>query len=229
MLKTLFIAALLMSSSLTIAQDMNENFDQSLVISHVEVTEVETTDKTAVTLPVVGGISEVAMIIDGLLAIGKKIWPIIDANRPVINTSGLVPAISVIPQFDANARNVELNQMANWSIPKVATYRISYKNIYGMELLGFSYTILFQYNGTHKENGKYITGLTVSASEVSAAWSMNFDASSELVNVANVGTSIDPVASAVIKVSYKVRGLLNEMRNSQLFYVDGRGQMKLLQ
>lgn len=229
MFKTLFITALLMSSSLTIAQDMEENFDQSLVISYVEVTEVSTTDKAAVTLPGLGGISEVAMIIDGLLAIGKKIWPIIDANRPVINTTGLIPAISVIPQFDTNARNVELQQMADWSIPRVATYRISYKNVYGMELVGFSYTIIFQYNGTHNGNGKYITGLTVSASEVSAAWSMNFDATSELVNVANVGTSMDPVASAVVRVSYKVRGLLNEMRNSQMFYVDGRGQMKLLQ
>lgn len=230
MFKTLFITALLMSSSLTFAEDLKEQFDPALMLSHVEVTPISTSDKTAVTLPGIGGnISEIAMIVDGLLAIGKKIWPIIDANRPVINTTGLVPAISVIPQFDKDARNVELHQMAGWSMPKVASYRISYKNLYGGELLGFTYTIFFQHNGSHNGNGKYLTSLKVQASEVSAAWSINFDAVSELINVANVGSSMDPVASAIIQVSYKVRGLFNEMRNAQSFYVDGNGQIKLLQ
>jgi len=96
-------------------------------------------------------------------------------------------------------------------------------------MVGFTYTVYFQHSGSLKGNGKYIAGLAVQASEVSAAWSTTFDATSELVQVANVGTSMDPVASATIRISYKVRGLLNEMRNAQTFYVDGRGQIKSIQ
>jgi hypothetical protein len=238
MFKSLLISAMLMTVSLAHA---NETLDPSLVIDHVEVVQlkkpvairkVSLNEKTTVTLPSApggGGLGEVAMILDGLLAIGKKVWPIIDANRPVINTTGLAAAISVLPQFDQNAKNVELHQMANWSVPRAVSYRVSYKNLYGMEMVGFTYTVYFQYNGSLKGNGKYIAGLAVQASEVAAAWSTNFDATSELVQIANVGTSMDPVASATIRISYKVRGLLNEMRNAQTFYVDGRGQIKLLQ
>jgi len=227
MFKSLLISALLMTMSLAHA---NDSIDPALVINHLEVTEIQN-EKAAVTLPSApgNGLGEIAMIIDGLLAIGKKVWPIIDANRPVINTTGLAPALSVLPQFDSNARNVELHQMAGWSIPKAVSYRVSYKNVYGGELVGFTYTVYFQHNGSLNGKGKYIAGLAVQASEVAAAWSMNFDAVSELITVANVGTSMDPIASATIRISYKVRGLFNEMRNAQTFFVDGQGQIKLIQ
>ena len=234
MLKSLMIAVTLLTSTLAHANDnVTREFDPAYMISHVEVTPLETAEKgNTVTLPSAPGagigLGEVAMIIDGLLAIGKKVWPIIDANRPVITTTGLAPALSVLPQFDVNARNVELHQMAGWSHPKAASYRVSYKNIYGGELVGFTYTVYFQFNGSHNGVGKYLTSVTVQASQVSAAWSMNFDAQSELVSVANVGTSMEPVASAIIRISYKVRSLFNEMRDAQSFYVDGLGNLKLL-
>ena len=227
MLKSLLIAALMLTSSHTFA-NAEVAYDPALVIDHMEVTPLAN-EKNAVTLPAIGtGLGEIAMVLDGLLAIGKKVWPIIDANRPVINTTGLAPALSVLPQFDANARNVELYQMAGWSMPKAASYRVSYKNVYGGELVGFTYTVYFQHNGSLNNVGKYLTSVTVQASQVSAALTMNFDAQSELVNVANVGSNVEPVASAIIRISYKVRGLFNEMRDAQSFYVDGLGNLKLL-
>lgn len=227
MLKSLFIASLLFSSTMCFAN----NYDQSLVIDHVEVTRVDTVlTKSAVTLPSAptNPIDEIAMIIDGLLAIGKKIWPIIEAGKPVINTTGLVPAISVLPNFEPPATRVEMYEMANWSMPKAVSYKISYKNYYGGEVVGFVYTVYFQHSGTYQDKGKYIAGLKVQASQVYAAWGFNFDASSELVNIANVGTKDDPVASAIIQISYKARGLINEMRNAQSFYVDGKGNVQPL-
>jgi hypothetical protein len=228
MLKSLFIASLLLTSSISFA---NQDYDPNLFIDSVEVYEVETPKALAQNLVEIRSdksLEEIALIIDGLLAIGKKVWPVIDANRPVINTSTLAPSISIIPEVEPGAAKAELAKMANWSAPKSVSYRVVYRNVFKMEVVSFTYTIMFQYNGSYKGKGKYITSLKTQASEVSAAWGFNFDAASELVNIANVGSDEAPVASGILQVSYKVRGLLNEMRNAQSFYVDGKGDIQLI-
>jgi hypothetical protein len=230
MLKSFLVAASLLASSVSFA---NQSIDTDLYkIDSVEVYEVET--PSMVVKPSVSSVSsdksleEIALILDGLIAIGKKVWPIIDANRPVITTTGLNPAISIIPEVAPGTSRAELAQMANWSAPKAVSYRVSYKNIFKMEVVGFTYTIMFQHSGSHKGKGKYITSLKTQASEVSAAWGFNFDATSELVSISNVGSDEAPVASGIFQVSYKVRGFVNEMRNAQSFFVDGNGGIQLL-
>lgn len=229
MLKSLLVASFLLTSTASFAAP---KVDPAYKIASVEVHEVETPDSVlfeAYESADKSVIDEIALAVDGLIALGKKIWPIIDANRPVITTTGLAPAVSIIPEVQvAGTAKAELAKMANWSAPKVVSYRASYKNVYKKEVVGFTYTIFFQHSGTHQGKGKYITSLKVQASEIKAALTFNFDATSELLSVANVGSEEAPVASGIFQVSYKVRGLLNEMRNSQSFYVDGNGNISLL-
>lgn len=217
----------------------SQEIDPALVITSVEVHQVATPsstlaklleEKATVELPKIptNPVDEIAMYLDGLIAIGKKIWPIIEAGRPVITTNGLVPSLSVLPHIEGSTTRAEMHQMAGWSVPRTISYRISYKNYYNSEVVGFTYTVFFQHSGSYKGVGKYITSLKVQASQVYAAWGFNFDATSELINVANVGTDEAPVASAIIQISYAAKGLLNESRNSQSFYVDGNGTVQPL-
>ena len=224
MFKALFIATFLVSSVSVHSQEV----DQSQVITSVEVKRIPV--QPLVELPLIPGnpIDEIAMYVDGLIAIGKKIWPIIDAGRPVITTNGIIPSISVLPHLEGTDPKTAFYEMANWSAPRAVSYRVSYKNGFKKEVIGFNYTVYFQFNGDHNGNGKYISNLRVQATQIFAAWGFNFDASSELTGLANVGTKENPVASAIIEVSYKVRGLVNEMRNSQSFYVTGNGEIKTL-
>ena len=227
MFKSFLIAGLLLTSSLSFAQEI----DPALVISSVEVHQVENPDdKATVELPKVptNPIDEVAMYLDGLIAIGKKIWPIIEAGKPVITTNGIIPSVSVLPHIEGQNPKAEMHNMANWSAPKAVSYRVTYKNLFGSEVIAFTYTVYFQFNGSYKGNGKYITSLKVQASQVYAAWGFDFDAASELINVANVGSDENPIASAIIQISYKGTSLVNEVRNAQSFYVDGNGVMQLL-
>lgn len=203
---------------------------KALTIGSVEVTPLEEFDKGTVELPtpgtVAGDLNEISIIIDSILAIGKKIWPIIEAGRPVISDK-LAPPVSIVPHLqDANAG--VLYEMENWSIPKSMSVRVSYKNLLGMEVVGFTYTVLFQYNGSYNNVGQYVTGLAVVASDIYTAWGFNFDANSELISIANVGTKYSPVASGNIKVSYKVTGKLNEARTASVIYVDGSGRIQLI-
>ena len=228
----LFLIALT-SQSFAAEMDLkNLSADQrkALTIGSVEVTPLENFDKGTVELPnpgtVAGELNEISIIIDSILAIGKKIWPIIEAGRPVINDK-LAPPVSIVPHLQ-DANTGVLYEMENWSIPKSMSVRVSYKNLFGMEVVGFTYTVLFQYNGSYNNVGQYVTGLAVVASDIYTAWGFNFDANSELISIANVGTKYSPVASGNIKVSYKVTGKLNEARTASVIYVDGSGRIQLI-
>ncbi len=177
------------------------------------------------TIPGVSDLKDIITIIDDLIAIGKKIWPIIEKNRPVITTD-LKSMVSVLPRLEGN--RIEMDNMENWSVPVAKSYRLSLKNGFKSEVIGFTYTVIFQHSGTYEGVGKYITSGKIIANEIYASWGFNFDAKSELINIANVGTKKEPVASAIFSVSYKGKGLLNEIQGTQTFYVDGRGAFQVL-
>jgi hypothetical protein len=231
----MFKSFLMLSLILVNTTAFSQESDPAFTIKNIEVFQVENADKATVELPIlptlptlpINPIDEVAMYVDGIIALGKKIWPIIEAGKPVINTDGMQPSLSILPRFPSTATYAELYDMADWSQPKAVSYRVSFKNGFNIEVIGFTYTVYFQYNGSYQGSGKYLTSLIVQPSEVYAAWGFKFDATSELVNVANVGSAENPVASAILKISYKGRGI-NEQRNSRSFYVDGNGNMKAL-
>lgn len=228
MFKSILVAALLVSGLASNA--IASQNDPALEIQSVSVVEVETPSfamemDTQVELPVGNPIGEISIMIDSLIAIGKKVWPIVQAGQPVL-TNRLIPATSILPHLD-NPRGV-MDQMANWSIPKSSSYRISFRNGFNSEVIGFTYTIYFQYNGSLNGVGKYVTNLRVQASEIYASWGFNFDAVSELVGISNVGSTLNPVASGIMQVSYVAKGVLNEVRHAQSFYVDGNGNIKAL-
>lgn len=227
MLKSLFIASLMLSSLSVFSQEI----DPDLSIASIEIHRVANPDiKTVVEMPKIptNPVDEVAMYVDGLIALGKKIWPIIEAGRPVITTSGIAQSLSILPQIEGSNGKAELHSMANWSAPKAVSYRVKYKNYLGRIVVEFTYTVFFQYNGSYKGNGKYITSLKVQASDIYASWGFDFDVTSELISVANVGTDTDPVASAIIQIGYKTRGIFNETQSVHTFYADGNGTLKPL-
>lgn len=227
MFKSILLATILLSSVVSNAHAESPELlnDPALKITSVTVSEVETITPMVELPSAANPLGEVIATIDGIIAIGQKIWKIVDAGRPVITTK-LAPTVSVLPHLEGE--NPTLNQMANWSVPKVRSYRVSFKNGFNSEVVGFTYTIYFQFNGNLKGTGKYITNLKVQASEIYTAWGFNFDATSELVGIANVGSAEAPVASATMQISYAVRGLVNESRSAQGFYVDGAGNIQVI-
>jgi hypothetical protein len=233
-LKSIVLTAIYLTLNLSAAHadfKVQKN-DPAFSISSYSISEIETPESLypMVELPAVGNpvgnpVGEIITTIDSIIAIGQRIWKIVDAGRPVITTK-IAPMISVLPHLEGE--NPTLNQMATWSAPKVKSFRISFKNGYNSEVVGFTYTIYFQFNGSYKNTGKYITNLKVQASEINVAWGFNFDATSELVGIANVGTMESPIASATMQISYIVKGLLNESRHIQGFYVDGSGNLQII-
>ena len=231
MFKSILLGTILLSSVVCNAQSQENSYKEfndnpALKITSISISELEK-PAAFVDVPAAGGqVGEVIAIIDGIMAIGEKVWKIVDAGRPVIRTQ-FAPSISALPELAGESG--ALRKMANWSVPKIRSYRISYLNGFNQEVVAFTYTVYFQFNGSYQGRGKYITNLKVQASNIYSAWGFSLDAASELVGIANVGSEAAPVASAIIQIAYGVKGLLNEVRSTQSFYVDGVGNVKIMQ
>ncbi|MCO4792584.1 MAG: hypothetical protein KC493_02640 [Bacteriovoracaceae bacterium] len=191
-------------------------------IGKVTVTEVETPLEYLEDKGDEKKLGAVIMTIEKLIALGKKIWAIVEAGRPVLNTNMMVP-LSVLPKTDDP--DAAFYQMEGWSAPKAVTYRVQYDNLFGMTVIAFDYTVIFQYAGKYEGKGAYITGLNVKASNVSVAWGFRFDANSSLVTIANRGASSNPVAGATIQIDYKAGSVLRTIGTSEAFHVTGKGSV----
>lgn len=160
--------------------------------------------------------------IDKLIALGTKIYDIVKKGKPVVNMSFAKP-VSVLPQTEDP--NVAFNSMSSWSLPTAKTYRVEYKNLLGMSVIAFDYTVYFQHGGQYEDKGAYITGLTVRASNVSVSWGFEFNASSSLETITNRGSRSNPIAAATMRINYQASSLLSDIQSSESFFVTGSGEM----
>ena len=167
------------------------------------------------------GLGEIILIVDQMIALGKKVWTIVEAGRPVV-TAKFKP-ISVLPNL-AQADLSFLN-MSHWSIPKTQKYEVIYKNMYGATMINFTFLVTFQHNGAFNGVGQYLTGVNIVPSNISVAWGYKFDCKSELMTISNMGTMENPVAAATIQLDYATTTPIKESRSSILFHVIGDGRI----
>ncbi len=156
-----------------------------------------------------------------LIAFGTKVWEIVKKGEPNLDLK-LAKPISVMP--NVVGENISFSELDSWSAPKVNSYFIEMKNMYGVALVSFRYNIAFQSNGTLNGKGKYITGLQVSATSVAVQWGVSFDAVSSLDSISNRGTSDDPVAGATMSLTYKTGTVFSKVVQTQNFHMTGSGE-----
>ena len=168
-----------------------------------------------------GPIENVLMIIDRLIAVGQKVMVIIKEGKSIINNNPMA-AVSVLPRVDGI--DPVVHDMGGWTTPVSKRYKISFTNTYGIEVVSFVYSVSFQYNGSTKNKGKYLAGVRASAREIVVLWPFDVDASSQLVQISNVGTEENVVAGATIELSYTVKTWAKSMTNIVSFHVTGNGK-----
>lgn len=202
-------------------------------IASVEVEKVDTplVENIFEMAPTRGGTfnkegSEAAMVVGEVIAVGEKIWPIVEKGRPVV--SAQFSNLSALPRFEDTLSFPELYEMAGWVSPGAATYKVSFKNYLGMEVVLFRYTVTFQPGGSYLGVGRYLTNVKVYANELKVAWGYNVEASTSLVGLTNKGSKEDPIASMVLQVNYNVKTVFSESHNSSSYYVAGDGTFKEL-
>ena len=221
-------AASLSFTSTTIEGTEKIDDDARYEISEIVVEEIESIDNYVIDRAEKGTIGDIAMIVDQLIALGKKIWPIIENGKPVANTD-FMNNISVIPYISEESdHTATFYAMEEWSIPKAKTFKVDYKNIFGMSVISFEYTVLFQHSGKFDGSGDYLTGVTISPRNINVTWGFKFNASSSLTMISNHGTEKSPISGATLQIDYKAESITKLIEAHETFHVTGTGEFHKL-
>ncbi|MCK5883198.1 MAG: hypothetical protein KAG61_05875 [Bacteriovoracaceae bacterium] len=165
-------------------------------------------------------INKISKVTGSLIALGKEIWPLIVAGRPVINTD-FKDSISVIPNLDGTGKPFE--ELNHWSAPESRSFLIEYKNLYGMVVVSFEFSVNAQHSGSYKGKGQYLTGVTIVPNDIYVAWGFSLDASSKMINITNRGSKEDPIAAVTLEVDYKVDTIIEMTHAKSQFHIVGNG------
>lgn len=168
-------------------------------------------------------LGKVIMTIDKLVALGKKLYAIVEAGKPVVDVN-MNNKASVLPNVDKP--NTAMYNMSNWKAPKTRVYKVEFKNLFGMSVVSFNYAVTFEYGGKYQGKGAYIHAARIAADQVDVAWGFNFKATTEAVSIVNRGSQDDPVAALTFKLNYTAKSVLKEIQSEESFYVTGDGDVR---
>lgn len=153
-----------------------------------------------------------------LISIGEKIWQIVKDGQPTLNFQS--NSATAVP-----AGAVCAFSLSGWSVPYSRTYKLAYENLYGSDVVAFTYKLIFSYGGNYKGRGAYLANVTIHPVDIEVSWGQNFDASVNIANVINVGTSQDPVAGMEVGLEWNVKNVFNNFKSRRIYFVDGTGQV----
>jgi hypothetical protein len=162
------------------------------------------------------------VVVDKIINIGTKIWNVIEKGRPVANYSA--QKATALPQ---NARRWD--QLQNWQRPTSRVQSVVYKNLYGIEVVRFTYRVISLYGGDVSGIGRYIGYATVEPLEMTVAFMYTFNANTKVDAVYNMGSAANPVAGMLMNVNWTVSTVLKTSTKSHSYTLDGRGNIQLPQ
>ncbi len=167
-------------------------------------------------------IDEVGIIVDKIINIGKKIWAIVEAGKPVVNFENDVA--TALPE------GVHCwNDLENWQMPKSKIYSVSMRNAYNVEVVKFNYRINYLAGGSADGVGKYIGYATAIPKDLYVAWGYRFDAKASVPTVFNLGSRKEPLAGMQLTMQYTVSTVMNHVEQSQAYVIDGLGTFTQLE
>lgn len=159
-----------------------------------------------------------------LVALGEDIYRLVSKGKPNVTTS--YDPISVIPKVDGHP--VDLMDTESWSMPQKRTYQLALKNLYGIEVISFRYSVMYSYNGSYDGKGKYITAAQIQPDYVNVLWGFDFSATMKLSGIQNQGTRQAPVAAATLRIEYTASNVLNSRTIGDTFFITGTGGFRKL-
>ena len=168
-----------------------------------------------------GALNLADVILDKVINMGKKVWNIIEAGKPVVNLK--LSTASAMPQGVTNWL-----QLSGWQAPTAKSYRISYANGFGMNVVDFTYTVLYTAGGNLNGKGAYLSRVAVLPTNLSVMWGYNFAAEVDVPSVLNTGTKENPVGGAEIDVKWTVNTVIKSDENTQGYFVKGNGAFQSL-
>ncbi len=168
-----------------------------------------------------GGLDDISTVIN----IGKQVWKILQDNEPILEARGM--SASALP------RGISCwNELSNWSPTRVETYKVSYKNLYGITVVDFKFRLMYNYGGRLENRGHFITNATVQYASIDVVWGYIFNADVEIPQVLNIGSVEDPVGGMQVTLNWSIKtrplSLKKGVRSASFFIAgDGRATTRM--
>jgi hypothetical protein len=174
---------------------------------------------------VLGNLGAVAMdpsSITAWVTLGKKVWEIVVANKPVVNVS--TQKVSVLPQAQTDWR-----RMSNWNPrPFAKTYVIEARNGFGASVIKHSYTVAFNYGGKYNGKGAFLANATIIPSKVEVAWGYKLNSKVVVGDAINTGDLDAPIPAINLELQYSIDTVLKHGSGRDNFMVRGNGEVRHL-
>lgn len=171
---------------------------------------------------VIGSLTGIGLKIDAIVNFGQKIWNLVLQGRPVANVQ--LPTANALPQGTQC-----WNQLGGWQTPVSRVYNVTYENLLGMEVVNYNYRVVFTPGGNVDGKGKFITNATIMNADLFVLWGFVFEAKGAVPTVLNQGTKENPVAAMQMDMKWKIDSGITYNEGSQIYFVNGFGQMQEMQ
>ncbi len=163
----------------------------------------------------------VSLVLDRVVNLGKKVWALIEEGKPVVN---LKTDVATALPYGAKC----WQDLQTWSAPIAKTYSVVFKNLYGMEVVKFSYRVIFVSGGSVNGKGAYIGYAAIEPADVYVAWGFNLKADSSTPTIYNMGSKEAPVAGMNLQVNYQINTILQSFKYSRSYFINGLGAFQAL-
>jgi hypothetical protein len=159
-----------------------------------------------------------SMVLDKVVNLGKKVWDLIEQGKPVVNIK--TDSATALP---LGARN--LNDLSGWQAPKYKVYSVSYRNGYGIEVVKFTYRVMFIAGGSVNGRGQYVGYAAAEPLDVDVLWGFHFNVQASVPNVYFMGNKDNPVAVMNLSIKWTVDPILGiqHQEATQNYVVTGAG------
>ena len=226
------LAGLVLSAFISQAQASYETIDPYFQITDITIEVIDSSEEVSLREPTHikknyvelrpnTEIGDVISIAREIIAFGKEIYKIVEAGKPVINTT--YAPISVLPFGTKYGKEITPMNLSSWKAPKFVKFKVTYKNGYNQQVVDFTYNINMSYGGKFDGKGAYITNAQIVPENINVVWGYTFNAKMSLVGLTNTGTDEEPIAGATLVLSYSVSTLIKEDRNNITIFIGGDG------
>lgn len=168
------------------------------------------------------GVGSVITMARDLVALGEDIYRLIIKGKPT-NTTSYAP-ISVIPKI--NGAPVDLLETENWRLPTKRSFEVVYKNVYGMDVVRFKYSVIYSYRGQYNQKGAYLTAVQVIPESIRTLFGFDFSATMKVGGIQNQGTRQNPIAGVTLLMEYTMSSFLVVQNRVDTFFITGLGSFK---
>jgi hypothetical protein len=168
-------------------------------------------------------VGKVVGVAKDMVALGEDIYTLVNKGKPS-NTTDFTP-INVVPRDPISKEYVDPFEMEGCSMPIQKKYVSSIKSG-NTEAVRFEYMVLFSYNCSFNESGKFIQNAMVQPVSVKTGYGWDFNATMKVSGIMNHGTKAQPVAGAMITIKYSMNSWRMAFERNDTIHITGKGEIK---